>query len=150
VKIWVDADSCPGAVRDIVVSAAHKRAVDTIFVANKILGLPDSRYISTVRVDSAPDAADAYINEHAQTSDLVITQDILLAEMLVKSGIAVIDLRGSKFSEENIGDRVSIRQLLADRRDSGEITSGPKPYGEKDKRAFAASFDRELTKLLKA
>ncbi len=148
-KIWIDADACPGAVRDIVVKAASRCSVEAIFVANKQLSLPMSPYLSLVQVESAPDAADNYIKEHAQRLDLVVTQDILLAQILISAGVTVIDPRGKKYSEDNIGERVSVRNLLQDRRDSGEITGGPKPFGVKEKQAFAAAFDQELTKLLR-
>jgi len=149
VKIWIDADACPGAVRDIVVKAAVRRLIEAIFVANKQLGLPTSPYLSFVQVESAPDAADNYIREHAQKLDLVVTQDILLAQVLIPLDVVVIDPRGKKYSEDNIGERVSIRNLLQERRDSGEITGGPKPFGIKGKQAFASTFDQELTRLLR-
>lgn len=148
-KIWVDADACPGAVRDIVLAASRRRSVETIFVANKSLALPLSDLIQFVQVGSAPDAADAYIIEHAQKGDLVITQDIPLAHPLVHREIVVISPRGLVFDEDNIGERLSIRDMMQDMRDVGIITGGPKQFGEKEKREFASSFDRELTKLLK-
>lgn len=148
-KIWVDADACPGAVRDIVLAASYKRKVETVFVANKPLPLPGSPLVSFVLVGNAPDAADAYIIEHSQKGDLVITQDIPLAHPLVHRQIVVISPRGVVFDEDNIGERLSVRDMMQDMRDAGIVTGGPKQFGEKEKREFASSFDRELTKLLK-
>jgi uncharacterized protein YaiI (UPF0178 family) len=37
---------------------------------------------------------------------------------------------------------------MQDLRDSGEITGGPKQFGEREKRAFASAFDRALTRLI--
>lgn len=148
-KIWVDADACPGAVRDIVLTASHRRKVETVFVANKPLALPVSDLVSFVLVGNAPDAADGYIIERAEKGDLVITQDIPLAHPLVHRNIVVISPRGVVFDEHNIGERLSIRDMLQDMRDAGIVTGGPKQFGEKEKREFASSFDRELTKLLK-
>lgn len=148
-KIWVDADACPGAVRDIVLTASRKRQVSTIFVANKPLALPLSDLVQFVQVGNTPDAADGYIVERAEKGDLVITQDIPLAHPLVHSGIVVISPRGQIFDEHNIGERLSIRDMMQDMRDVGIMTGGPKQFGEKEKREFASSFDRELTKLLK-
>ena len=148
-KIWVDADACPGAVRDIVLAASRKRQVETIFVANKSLALPVSELIQFVLVGNSPDAADAYIIERAEKGDLVITQDIPLAHPLVHREIVVISPRGTVFDENNIGERLSIRDMMQDMRDVGMMTGGPKQFGEKEKREFASSFDRELTKLLK-
>ena len=93
-KIWVDADACPGPVKDIVSLAANRRAVETIFVANKPLLLASSPYLKLTQVEKGLDVADAYIKDHANEQDLVITQDILLAHALVASGVTVIDPRG--------------------------------------------------------
>jgi uncharacterized protein YaiI (UPF0178 family) len=149
-KIWVDADACPGAVKDIVITAAHKRSVETTFVANKMITVPASPLFSFVQVDMSPDAADRLIVERAVKGDLVITQDIPLAHDLIQNSVTVINPRGETFTPDNIGERLSIRNLLQDVRDTGEITGGPKPFGEKEKRAFASTFDRELTRLLRS
>ncbi len=146
-QIWVDADACPGAVKDIIVAAANRRAIKAAFVANKFLFLPISPYLSFVQVNTDPDAADLYIKGHAKKFDLVITQDILLAHVLVPMEVVVIDPRGKKYTQDNIGESVSTRNLMQGLRDSGEITGGPKQFGDKEKRAFASTFDKELTRL---
>lgn len=148
-RIWVDADACPGAVRDVVLAASYKRKIETIFVANKQLTLPVSDLVQFILVGNAPDAADAYIIEQAVRGDLVITQDIPLAHPLVRREIVVISPRGVVFDDDNIGERLSIRDMMQDMRDAGMVTGGPKQFGEREKRDFASSFDRELTKLLK-
>ncbi len=148
-RIWVDADACPGVVKDIIMTAANRRSVEAIFVANKYLNLPVSSCLSFIQVDTKPDAADFYIKENAKNLDLVVTQDILLAQMLVQEGIVAIDPRGRKYSEDNIGQVVATRNLMQSLRDGGEISGGPKQFGDKEKRAFAATFDQELTKLLR-
>jgi uncharacterized protein YaiI (UPF0178 family) len=148
-KIWVDADACPGAVRDIIITAAIRRTVMAVFVANKSLWLPESSCLSFIQVNKTPDAADLYIKENARKFDLVVTQDILLAQVLVQLGTSVIDPRGKKFTEDNIGESVSTRNLMQELRDIGEIKGGAKQFGEKEKRAFASSFDQELTRLLR-
>jgi uncharacterized protein len=147
-KIWVDADAIPGPVKDIILNASVKRSVAVTFVANKALALPISECIGFVLVKPAPDAADHYIAEHASVEDLVITQDIPLAHTLVKKGVTAINPRGGKFSEDNIGERLSMRDLKETLRDQGEMTGGPSAFGQKEKRAFAATFDRELTRML--
>lgn len=148
-KIWVDADACPVAVRDIISRAAHRRAIETVFVANKSFPIMQSPHISFVEVDDTPDAADRFIGENAQSVDLVITQDIPLAHILVSKEIVVLSPRGVTFTPDNIGERISVRNLMQDLRDSGEATGGPKPFGDKERREFASAFDRALTKLSK-
>jgi len=148
-KIWIDADACPSVVKDIVISAAVKRGIEVIFVANRYLALPIFDLLKFIKVETGPDAADIYIRENAKEFDLVITQDILLAHALVSEGIAAIDPRGKKYNEDNIGQVLATRNLMQGLRDTGEITGGPKQFGEKEKRAFASAFDQVLTKLLK-
>jgi uncharacterized protein len=148
-KIWVDADACPGPVKEVISVAANRRRVETIFVANKPLMLASSPFLKLIQVEKGPDAADLYIKAHANGHDLVITQDILLAHNLVASGVTVIDPRGRKYTEDNIGEIVSSRNLMQSLRDSGEVTGGPKQFGNKEKQAFAAAFDRELSRLFR-
>jgi uncharacterized protein YaiI (UPF0178 family) len=148
-KIWVDADACPGAVRDIVIRAAQRVRVATVFVANKRLHLPVSEYLSTVQVGAGLDVADRYIEAHAQQGDLAITQDIPLAAALVPRGVCVMDVRGELFSEENVAERLSVRNFMQELRESGVTTGGPAGFSAQDKQQFASTLDRELTRLLK-
>lgn len=129
--------------------AADRKQVETVFVANKGLQLPESPCLVFARVEPTLDAADRYIQENAVPGDLVITQDIPLAAVLVPAGVEVIDTRGSKFTPDDVGERLSIRNFLKELRDGGEITGGPKQFSDRDKRAFAATFDKELSRLLR-
>jgi uncharacterized protein YaiI (UPF0178 family) len=147
-RIWVDADACPGAIKEIVIKAAIKREVLTVFVANKDIWLPPSPQLSAVRVALGPDVVDRHIVAESQTGDLAITQDIPLAAQLVPKGLVVISPYGTLFSVDNIGDRLGVRDFMQDMRDAGLVTGGPKPFGEKEKRQFANAFDQALTRLL--
>ncbi len=148
-RIWVDADACPGAVREIILRAAGKHRLSTVFVANKPLFVPQGPHLSFVQVGAGPDVVDQYIIDHAEAGDLVITQDIPLAGQLVPMGISVISPHGTLFTENNIGERLSFRNFMTDMRDTGLITGGPKPFGDKEKRQFANTFDQTLTLLLR-
>lgn len=148
VTIWVDADACPGVVKDLIIRAAHKRQVQAIFVANKPLNLESSPWVSRVHVEQGPDVADQYIVDQAVETDLVISQDIPLAGALVPKGIPVISPYGTLFTPSNIGERLSVRNFMQDLRDAGATTAGPKPFSDKDKQRFANAFDQVLTKQL--
>lgn len=149
-KIWVDADACPGAIKDIIIKAAVKRNIQTIFVANKPLFIPESPCLSLVRVGQGSDVADLHIVEQAEAKDLVITQDIPLASLLVPKGVIVMSVHGTLFTPNNIGERLSVRNFMQDLRASGTQTSGPKPFSDKDKQRFANTFDQQLAKLFKS
>ncbi len=148
-KIWVDADACPGPIRDIVIKASKRLAIETIFVANKLLQLPALANLSFVQVALGPDVVDAYIVDHAQANDLVITQDILLAALLVPKSITVITPRGTLYTVDNINESIATRNLMQDLRDVGSISGGPRPFDDKVKRQFAQHFDAALQKLAK-
>ena len=148
-KVWVDADALPGVIKEIITRAAARRTVDTVFVANKTIALPHSSYLSSVQVELGTDAADRYICEQAGSHDLVVTHDLLLADALVAQGIIVIDPRGDIYTDKNIGNRVSARSLMQDLRETGDITGGPRQFGDKERNRFANAFDRELTRLLR-
>ncbi|HEY9678584.1 MAG TPA: YaiI/YqxD family protein [Drouetiella sp.] len=148
-KIWIDADACPGAVRDITLRASQRLKVPIVFVANKKLQLPESDLILVVLVEQGPDVADAHIAQNAKPNDLVVTQDIPLAAELVRAGVSVLGPRGDKYTEANISEALSWRDLMTELRDAGAVGGGPKPFDEKAKRAFANNFDAELNRLLR-
>jgi uncharacterized protein len=148
-KIWVDADACPGVIKELIIRAARRLKIATVFVANKYISLPDSVYVSTVRVDMGPEVVDDHIARHAETHDLAITQDIPLASVLVPKGVTVINPRGELYTQENIRERLSIRNFMQDIREAGGITPGPRQFGQREKQRFSETFDRELTKCLK-
>lgn len=148
-RIWVDADACPGPVRDILLRASQRLKVPAVFVANKALSLPRSELVSTVQVGAGLDVADRHIAASAQRGDLAVTQDIPLAALLVPRGVVVLDPRGELFSEENIAERLSVRNFMQELRESGVMTGGPGGFSAQDRQQFAAALDRELTRLLK-
>lgn len=148
-KIWVDADACPGEIKEIIIKAAHKRCIEAIFVSNKNIYLPESPYLSSVKVSLGADIADNYIAERSLQNDLVITQDIPLAAALIPKGSVVISVHGVLFTPSNIGERLSVRNFMSELRDTGVQTSGPKPFSNKDKQKFANAFDQQLFKLSK-
>lgn len=148
-KVWVDADACPVQIRELIMRAALKRSVDTVFVANSAVLLAPSPLLLHVQVAKGADIADDYIAEHATASDIVVTEDIPLAARLVPNGVTVISPRGQKFDAENIADRLSRRDLLQELRETGAITGGPSPFNDKLKRDFANAFDAAVTRLLR-
>ena len=130
--------------------AALRLEVETALVANQRLQTPaNNPFVTAVRVEGGPDVADDHIADHAEPGDLAITADIPLASRLVEKGVKTIDPRGTEYSEENIGERLSVRDFMDQLRSTGVETGGPSAWGQKDKQAFAATFDRVLTKLLR-
>jgi uncharacterized protein len=149
VKIWVDADALPGEVKEIVLRASQRLKIETVFVANKMVHVGTSPLVTFVRVGQGADIADAYIVERGEPHDLCVTADIPLAALLVAKGLTVIDPRGDVYSEDNVGERLSVRDLMASLREAGVQTQGPPPFNAKAKQKFAARLDSLLTRALR-
>ena len=149
-KIWIDADAAPRDVKDVVFRAAKRLSVETVLVANQRIGIPaNAETVSMVTVREGADVADRYIVLNSESGDLVVTADIPLAALLVDKQVDVIDPRGEAYDASNIASRLSMRNFMDDLRGAGTVTGGSRPYGDRDKKAFANPFDRLLTKLLK-
>ena len=147
-KIWIDADAAPRDVKELVFRAARRLAIETVLVANQRLQTPPGNpLVSAVRVDGGADVADRYIAEQASAGDLVVTQDVPLAALLVPNGVAVLDPRGQEHTLETIGERLSLRDFMEQARIAGITTGGPPPYDGRARQAFAAALDRVLTRL---
>jgi uncharacterized protein YaiI (UPF0178 family) len=147
-KIWVDADALPGEIKEIITRAAQRLKLQTLLVANKPLSVRGP-FVSSVLVRKGADVADSHIVASSSPGDFCITADIPLAALLVARGLTVIDPRGERYSEENIGERLSVRDFMAELRDSGVQTSGPRPFNAQAKQKFASSFDALLTRALR-
>lgn len=150
-KIWIDADAAPRDVKDIVFRAAKRLSVPVILVANlRLQPPPGNPMVTAVWVDGGPDVADQHITAHAAAGDLVVTQDIPLAALLVPMGVAVLDPRGEEHTSDTIGERLSVRDFMDQLRGAGVDTGGPPPFDARARQAFAATLDRMLTRLLRS
>ena len=145
-KIWVDADACPRAIKEIIFRASERLGIETILVANQAMHLPRSTHIRLMVVPKGPDVADQKIIDLVEKADLVITQDIPLAAAIVEKGATGINPRGEAYTEESVRERLSMRDFMDELRQSGVQTGGPAAFSEKDKRKFASTFDRLLAR----
>ncbi len=134
-------------MKELVFRSAKRLAIETVLVANQRLQTPPGNpLVSAVWVDGGPDVADQYIATHAGAGDLVITQDVPLAALLVPRQITVLDPRGEEHTAETIGERLSVRDFMDQARLAGIVTGGPPPYDARARQAFAAALDRVLTR----
>ena len=148
-RIWVDADACPHAIKDILFRAAERVRAETTLVANRPLRVPSSRYIKTMQVPAGFDVADDRILEMVQSGDLVVTADIPFAAAVIAKGGHVLSPRGEFYTQDNIHERLAMRNLMDQLRSVGMETGGPSSFGKGDRQAFANQLDRLLTKNLK-
>ena len=146
-QIWVDADACPMDAKELMFRLAQRRKITVTLVANQQMSVPRSEYLKMVSVPVSQDAADAFIAQQVSRGDLVITSDLPLAGQVVAKGGVVLDSRGQTITDQNIGERLALRNLLDDLRGTGLETGGPAPYSPKDRQEFVNSLDRLVTQL---
>ena len=144
--IWVDADACPRVIKEILYRAAERVRVPLTLVANKALAIPSSRFIRSVQVAAGFDVADNEIVRRLQSGDLVITADIPLAAEVIEKGGHVLDPRGEFFTEDNIRERLTLRNFMDELRGAGVETGGPATFSQSDRKSFANRLDQFLSR----
>lgn len=144
-NIWVDADACPVAIKEILYRAAERAQLSLTLVANKALAVPRSRFIRSLQVERGFDIADAEIAQRLAPGDLVITADVPLAAEVIARGGHAINPRGERYTPDNVREHLAMRDLLAKLRETGVQTAGPPPLDQTDRKRFADQLDRFLT-----
>jgi uncharacterized protein YaiI (UPF0178 family) len=144
--IWVDADACPKMIKEILYRAAIRTKTHLTLVANASLTYPNSPFLNSVQVEKGFDRADHYIVSHLNAHDLVITADIPLAAEVVAKNALAINPRGELYTENNIKQRLTLRDMNEQLRSTGERMGGPSVLSIKEKTAFANTLDRCLAK----
>lgn len=147
-QLWVDADACPRAVKEIIYRAAGRVQVRTTFVANTKLQLPHSEFLHFLQVGAGFDVADHEIARRMQPGDLVITADIPLAADAIDQGGYALNPRGEFYTRENVKAALSMRNFMDGLRATGTLTGGPAAFSHTDRTAFANQLDRFLTRHL--
>ncbi|MGL4854233.1 MAG: YaiI/YqxD family protein [Lentisphaeria bacterium] len=148
-KILVDADACPQMVREVILKVAERRKLETIFVANKFIRLPQSDFVSSIMVSAGLDVADDKIVELAIANDIVISSDIPLADLVVNKGAIVITPRGFLLNEVTIKERLAMRNMLTEMRNVGIESGGPTALSERDKENFTNQLEKMIVKIEK-
>ena len=147
--IYVDADACPVAIKEILFRTAKRLKIETVLIANGGMRIPDSKFIRIETVPHGADIADNRIIELMQAGDIVITGDIPLASRVVKKSGIAIGTRGELYDDESVHSRLATRDLMEQLRSAGVETGGPRPQNTKDVQAFANQLDKIVTRLLR-
>ena len=140
--IYVDADACP--VKQEVYRVARRYGLGVTLVANSWMRVPDESWLALEVVGDGFDAADDWIVEHVRPADVVVTADVPLASRCLKAGARVIGPTGRPFTDDNIGQAVATRDLLAGIRGAGEMTGGPPPITKRDRSRFLQQLDKVI------
>ena len=147
--IWVDADACPGVIKDMLYRAAQRASLKLTLVANRALQVPRSPLISMVQVPQGFDVADNHILDIAVAGDLVITADIPLAAAVVGKGASALNPRGELYTRDNVQGLLDMRNFMDTLRSSGVETGGPPALSNNDRQAFAAELNRWIARQFK-
>ncbi|MGN2252633.1 YaiI/YqxD family protein [Frateuria sp. GZRe12] len=143
-QIWVDADACPGPIKEILFRAAERAQVMVTLVANQMLRTPPTRWVRAIQVAGGFDVADNEIVQRLSAGDLVVTQDIPLAAQAIDKGALALHPRGELYTRETIAQRLSMRNFMDELRGAGVDTGGPATFHARDRQAFANQLDRWL------
>ncbi|MEW5773864.1 MAG: YaiI/YqxD family protein [Thermodesulfobacteriota bacterium] len=145
--VYADADALPTPIKEILFRAAQRLRMGLTLVANKTLAVPESEFISALRVGQGFDVVDAAIAERVAPGDLVVTADIPLAAQVIAKDAHALSPRGEVFSKDNIQGRLAMRNLLSELRDGGVVTGGPAPLNRRDIESFANQFNQMANRL---
>jgi len=136
--IYVDADACP--VKAETAKVAKRHGLPVTFVANSWMQTPPGPGMRMQVVSGSFDAADDWIAEQVRPHDIVITADIPLASRCLKQGASVLGPAGKPFTEDNIGNALATRELMADLRAYG-VGGGPPPFDQRDRSRFLQALE---------
>lgn len=145
-EIWVDADACPGVIKEILFRAAARTGVQLTLVANQPVRVPKSPSIRMIQVSSGFDVADAEIVRRCVPGDLVVTADIPLAAEVIEKGAAALSPRGELYSRNDIKAKLTLRDFMDTMRGSGMVTGGPPVLSQGDRKQFAGHLDSILAR----
>jgi uncharacterized protein YaiI (UPF0178 family) len=147
IEIFIDADACP--VKDETYKVAQRYGLKTWVVSNAFMQIPSHPRIERVIVDAGPDVADDWIAERVQPGDIVVTNDIPLAERTLQAGGAALGANGRPFTHDSIGSAIAQRALMEQIRSTGEITGGPRPFDRNDRSRFLQALDEAVNKAMR-
>lgn len=141
--VFIDADACP--VTREAISIARSRGARVVLVANSTQNV--ERFtrragVEAVVVGTGRDSADFAIVERLTSADVVVTQDIGLAAMVLGRGARAISPRGRIFHLATIDAELAVRHAEQRFRRAGGRTGGPSKFEDEDREHFAEQFER--------
>jgi uncharacterized protein YaiI (UPF0178 family) len=144
VIIYLDADACP--VKDEAYRVAQRYGLKVYVVSNSFMTVPKHPLIERVVVEAGSDVADDWIADRALPGDVVVTQDIPLAERALAKDAYALAPNGRPFTRDSIGSAMAQRAIMEQIRATGAITGGPKPFGAADRSRFLQALDETIVR----
>ena len=141
-EIYIDADACP--VKEEILKVADRHDLMVHMVSDGGIRPYANPKVRVVIVTQGADAADDWIVDHIQPGDISITNDIPLADRILKKGAGAIRPNGQAFREDSIGMVLATRNLMADLRETGTVTGGPAPFSKQDRSRFLQALEKAI------
>ncbi|WP_018661453.1 YaiI/YqxD family protein [Heyndrickxia acidiproducens] len=145
ITVFVDADACP--VKEEAAKVAKQFGAASIFVASYTNRMADPVEGRWIYVDPHKESADLYIMNHVEKNDIVVTQDIGLASLVLPKKAYAVSPRGSKYNETSINTALDFRYLAAKERRRGNYGKGPKRFTAEDRERFKLSLAEILSNI---
>ncbi|MBC1548557.1 DUF188 domain-containing protein [Listeria sp. FSL L7-1434] len=141
-QILVDADACP--VKAEIKQVAKEFQLEVTFVASFNHYSVNTNGENWIFVDTGKESADMRMMNLAKKGDIIVTQDIGLASILLAKGTFVFSNRGELYREEEMSLMLDIRYRHAKERQQGKYSKGPKAMSDAD----CSLFQDRLTTFL--
>jgi len=148
-QIWVDTDTCPLVIKEILFRVGENVHVPVVLVANKKMRVPTSKYIQSVKVRSGADETNRHIVQNVHSNDLVITADLPLAAKVIDKGGYALNPRGTLYSQENISYFLVTREMQVNFPASKVKSVSPKVLSLSERENFTNQLDWFLTENFK-
>lgn len=145
--IWVDADACPVKGEVETIAVRHKTLVK--MVCDGGLRPSQNPFVEMVYVTEGLDAADNYIAENCGPGQIVLTNDIPLADRALQAGAWVMRFDGEELTNRNIAAKLAARNAADAARAEAPLMAeggrgGGKAFGPRDRQRFKDALERAL------
>ncbi len=144
--VYIDADACP--VKDETLRVAERHRLKVRIVSNGGLRPNPHPLAETVIVGHGADVADRWIADRIGPGDICVTGDIQLALRCLDAGSEAINHNGEVFTRVNIGNRMAMRDLMADIRAANPLAAGGsgKSFSKADRSRFLNGLEALVQK----
>ncbi len=137
-KILVDADACP--VKREILNAASARGIEVVLVVNIHHQMSQYDEATIVVVGDYEDEVDFRIVELMQARDLVVTQDIGLAAMVLGGGAQAISPRGEVFLDHKMPRMLALRHQAKQAMLRNKYPKKQKAFSAQDRKRFVKAL----------
>jgi uncharacterized protein YaiI (UPF0178 family) len=133
-RVLIDADACPRQALAIARQFCEEKGWRCVTFASYNHQMTGADHVV---VDAAPQAVDVRLANEAKADDIVITQDIGLAALILGKGAKALSPHGTVFRPDRIAFYLEERNEKARFRRKGGRTRGPAARTREDDGRFA-------------